>query len=509
MTLHWPAERSPRAAVVVLAPGARLEALESFLSSEGWTREPDRAAMNAGQSEPVFVSWSLPERDGELDYTFEPETGVRFLEVRGPDALAHADALGRNLPAVTSSGVERLLRATAPGDVRQGLRMAGLLRDGSLAQGVLAQLEHPDPSVRELAREILEHALTEMAPARGGRDDALALFLATPDPGTRRQILRWLGKDHPALTARIEQVLEAALEDPDWEVRTTALLLTGRYGARRLAVGVRSCRLSNEGGLGPTRHDAPLFETARRAVLHLLAGQPLPSESAVTLPAQREQLQVARCILGNPVARDHVFLLFQALTEPLPPTPAGPPPHTLPRTLLATPEGYRFEPLALPLAWVPPLPHWLGDEQPGMAVPNPIRRITPSAGFLVTAKWFSPPQQEGPFHLTFEQAETWAATLSQRFGVRFRLPTADEWEMAARGPDGRLFPWGNGMESSPGATSPWGCGDLFRFGGEWTRAVTEAGGPVVCGSSRRGCAWRAQVEPTQTGVGVRFVIELS
>ena len=47
------------------------------------------------------------------------------------------------------------------------------------------------------------------------------------------------------------------------------------------------------------------------------------------------------------------------------------------------------------------------------------------------------------FGISYKDAEAYAAWLSARTGRSYRLPSEFEWEKAARGADGRFFPWGN------------------------------------------------------------------
>jgi len=46
-------------------------------------------------------------------------------------------------------------------------------------------------------------------------------------------------------------------------------------------------------------------------------------------------------------------------------------------------------------------------------------------------------------YITWEEAQDYARWLAQATGEDWRLPTEAEWEKAARGTDGRIYPWGD------------------------------------------------------------------
>jgi formylglycine-generating enzyme required for sulfatase activity len=87
-------------------------------------------------------------------------------------------------------------------------------------------------------------------------------------------------------------------------------------------------------------------------------------------------------------------------------------------------------------------------------------------------------------------AEAYIDWLNQKTGMKFRLPNEAEWERAARGTDGRIFPWGNTFDPwrcntaesvkkgttavgfySPGGDSPSGAVDMVGNVWEWTQSL--------------------------------------
>ncbi|MEM6252697.1 MAG: SUMF1/EgtB/PvdO family nonheme iron enzyme [Cyanobacteria bacterium P01_D01_bin.156] len=105
--------------------------------------------------------------------------------------------------------------------------------------------------------------------------------------------------------------------------------------------------------------------------------------------------------------------------------------------------------------------------------------------------------------VSYEDANAYAEWKAAQDGVGYRLPTALEWENAARGDDGRYFPWGsewqdegtNWAKNGPYGTSevgayplsqsPYGVEDMAGNVFEYTSTLTRNGAEVLL----KGCSW--------------------
>ncbi|MGK7926655.1 MAG: formylglycine-generating enzyme family protein, partial [Spirulina sp.] len=107
--------------------------------------------------------------------------------------------------------------------------------------------------------------------------------------------------------------------------------------------------------------------------------------------------------------------------------------------------------------------------------------------------------------VSHEDARAFADWKSQKDSYTYRLPTANEWEKAARSTDGRYFPWGNqwqdeatnfwnsdlwhtsAIASYPLSKSPYGVEDMAGNVFEWTDTLVKRG--LQTRAILKGCSW--------------------
>lgn len=142
--------------------------------------------------------------------------------------------------------------------------------------------------------------------------------------------------------------------------------------------------------------------------------------------------------------------------------------------------------------------HWLGSRPPEGKEDHPVVAVSKAAA---------------------ERYAQWAGK---------RLPTASEWELAARGPKGRAFPWGEAFDESqchcrkagvrdtasveahPGGATPEGCLDLVGNVWEWTDVdnansmADESYAWVYGGSYRDACHEQQHLVRTRVGTGSEY-----
>jgi len=156
----------------------------------------------------------------------------------------------------------------------------------------------------------------------------------------------------------------------------------------------------------------------------------------------------------------------------------------------------------------------------------------PTEPFLHDWRDSAPPADRAAYpvcYLNVHHARAFCAWASRATGRTVRLPTDAEWGLAARGPEGRTFPWGDEWDpqrcnsgtpddgfaeaapvgSFPRGATPEGVLDLAGNIWEWTEDAHLRGGPWCMGPDTVRSDFVAHEDPERADdkFGMRVVVE--
>jgi len=164
-------------------------------------------------------------------------------------------------------------------------------------------------------------------------------------------------------------------------------------------------------------------------------------------------------------------------------------------------------------------PYWIDRYEVSI---GPYRKFVRATGREVPSIWkdykefgYPAPADDHPvIDVNFYDAEAYCQWVGKR------LPTEEEWEKAARGTDGRIWPWGNQLDlkrlntedskrnwttpvgSFPGGASSYGVHDMAGNAMEWTSSILQSypGAPKMIAPDKkfrilRGGSWGMPANP--------------
>lgn len=343
------------------------------------------------------------------------------------------------------------------------------------------------------------------------------IFAAMPDPQFRRETVRWVMHDYKEANQNIINLLTKGLQDADWEVRLSSTIACARYRLKALLPLIKKVQIPTTGRSGLNIKERGIIGDIKKATIAILKGASIPASLQRAAKSDQDRRDyLLRLVAGEKVKHyNDMLLLVIALIDPLYPAVL---PEVLP-TYITQKEGKLYlKQTGIQVSWIPSFSHWIGSadipyhpiqltklEKGGFISTYPIK----TAQFdQLNIKWGKQNKQKSVF-CPLIRAKHFCEELSEKEGVPVILPNSMIWEMAARGHNGRIYPWGLSHDNNiPDLPSPWGLRETVGFGAEWTKSLTAQGQSIVMGHSRFMRCYKMGVAPAHSDFSFRVFIEL-
>jgi formylglycine-generating enzyme required for sulfatase activity len=374
-------------------------------------------------------------------------------EAAQPDLGPFVDALTQGIASERQAAVLRLVRGRS---------------DPRLEESVRALVESPDPDVRALAGQFLRELAAQRS-GLAGRGSTVFVAHSPQELEAARELAEALRRQGwLAVVSGDENFWRADPEELAQTARGAFVMVRGGTDAPWEARELANCLKLL------TRHGCPLF------LAELSADRPSPPEyldavSSVDLsgglsPAVLSELY--RALADVPAVG------MERTTGPL---EAGAPREPMIEIVTGIrfvwiPGGWfemggAFQDEAKPVHLVRVSPFWLGEAPVTNAQ---YAKFMAATGSQEPRYWrdrrFSLPDQP-VVGVSWDDAQAFCRWLETAWGRRVLLPTEAQWEFAARGTDGRAYPWGN---EQPDATRA--C-----FGLDWQKGQPAPAGSYPAG----------------------------
>ncbi|MGB1216355.1 MAG: formylglycine-generating enzyme family protein, partial [Saprospiraceae bacterium] len=279
----------------------------------------------------------------------------------------------------------------------------------------------------------------------------------------KREVIRNLIQKNAPKNEEILKLIKSGLVDGDWELRMSSIIACVRLGIFELLPFIKKVVLPKSTSSGLDKEELNIMVGIKYVSIDILMKKikALPITKMPETPKEKKQY-LANCLLARKIDFFHdAFLLIKALSTPIPEWIS---PKEMPACIIMKNRKYYLKKSGIELVWIPKGNYWLGSSKSSRQA---IRMLGNPKGFFMGKNLVR--QSDNPKECGFHQALDFCEKLSKLENTPIQLPSHSYWEMAARGKNGRHYPWGLSYEKGMlELESPLGLKECVGRKGEWT-----------------------------------------